>query len=70
MIYKILVETNCYEDWQRVRDIFDNSRTTPMTQPYRFDIKMSDTWRQIKVNRDQKYLDEQEAESFFNLINS
>ena len=59
MIYKLLIETNCYEDWQRIRDIFDDPTSTPMTEPYRFDIKASNAWREIKLNRDEEYMREQ-----------
>ena len=66
MIYQILIETNCLEDWEKARKFFDNPNTTPMTQPYRFDIKASDAWRKVKANRDEEYMREQ----LFNKLNS
>tara|TARA_B100001167_G_scaffold190385_1_gene157000 strand:+ start:568 stop:768 length:201 start_codon:yes stop_codon:yes gene_type:complete len=59
MIYQILIETHCYEDWEKARKFFDNPKTTPMTQPYKYNIKASNAWRTVNANRDQEYIDEQ-----------
>lgn len=66
MIYKLLIETHCFEDWEKAREFFDNPKTSPMTQPYKFDIKASDAWRTVNANRDEEYMREQ----LFNKLNS
>ena len=66
MIYKLSLETHSFEDWEKAREFFDNPKTSPMTQPYRFDIKASDAWRKVKANRDEEYMREQ----LFNKLNS
>ena len=66
MIYKLSLETHSFEDWEKAREFFDNPKTSPMTQPYRFNINASNAWRKVKANRDEEYMREQ----LFNKLNS
>ena len=49
-VYKVSIETESGHDWDKIRQIFDGVNS-PMTEPYSYNIKRSDTMKQVECNR-------------------
>ena len=55
IIYKVSIETESGHDWEKIRQIFDGV-DSPMTEPYSYKIKRSDTMKQVECNRDLDFI--------------
>ncbi len=57
IVYKVYIETESGHDWDKIREIFDGGNS-PMTQPYSYKIKRSDTVKRVECNRDWDVINE------------